>query len=195
MDPGTRRGRREVARRCAGGRHRLRARRLGRRHRGAYPQAQVAGFDSHAASIDTARKRASDAGCADRVSFEVADAKSYPGTYDLICFFDCLHDMGDPVGNARYAREHLADDGTLLLVEPFALDDKTENVAGNPMAALFYTASSALCLPNSLSQEVGLGLGAQAGQARLRDVLQQAGFSQLRVAAETPMNLILEARP
>jgi SAM-dependent methyltransferase len=161
----------------------------------AYPQAQVAGFDSHAASIDTARKRASDAGCADRVSFEVADAKSYPGTYDLICFFDCLHDMGDPVGNARYAREHLADDGTLLLVEPFALDDKTENVAGNPMAALFYTASSALCLPNSLSQEVGLGLGAQAGQARLRDVLQQAGFSQLRVAAETPMNLILEARP
>jgi 2-polyprenyl-3-methyl-5-hydroxy-6-metoxy-1,4-benzoquinol methylase len=160
----------------------------------AYPNAEIAGFDSHAGSIDTARKRAAEAGCADRVSFEVADAKSYPGTYDLICFFDCLHDMGDPVGIASYAREHLADDGTVLLVEPFALDDKAANLADNPMAALFYSASTALCTPNSLSQEVGLGLGAQAGEARLRDVFEQAGFTRFRRAAETPMNLILEAR-
>jgi 2-polyprenyl-3-methyl-5-hydroxy-6-metoxy-1,4-benzoquinol methylase len=161
----------------------------------AYPNAEIAGFDSHAGSVDTARKRAAEAGCADRVSFEVADAKSYPGTYDLICFFDCLHDMGDPVGIARYAREHLADDGTVLLVEPFALDDKAANLADNPMAALFYSASTALCTPNSLSQEVGLGLGAQAGEARLREVFEQAGFTRFRRAAETPMNLILEARP
>ena len=161
----------------------------------AYPAAQIIGFDSHDASIDTARKRAADAGCADHVTFEVADAKSYPGTYDLICFFDCLHDMGDPVGIARYAREHIADDGTILLVEPFALDDKTANLSDNPMAALLYTASSAICTPNSLSQEVGLGLGAQAGEARLRDVFEQAGFTRFRRAAETPMNLILEVRP
>jgi 2-polyprenyl-3-methyl-5-hydroxy-6-metoxy-1,4-benzoquinol methylase len=161
----------------------------------AYPEARITGFDSHAASIDTARKRAADAGCTDRVTFENADAKSYDGTYDLICFFDCLHDMGDPVGIARYAREHIAADGTILLVEPFALDDKTANLSDNPMAALLYTASSAICTPNSLSQEVGLGLGAQAGEARLREVFEQAGFTRFRRAAETPMNLILEVRP
>ena len=161
----------------------------------AYPAAQIVGLDSHAASIDTARKRAADAGCTDRVTFEVADAKSYPGTYDLICFFDCLHDMGDPVGIARYAREHIADDGTILLVEPFALDDKTANLTDNPMAALLYTASSAICTPNSLSQDVGLGLGAQAGESRLREVFEKAGFTRFRRAAETPMNLILEVRP
>ncbi|HVT20161.1 MAG TPA: class I SAM-dependent methyltransferase [Mycobacteriales bacterium] len=160
----------------------------------AYPQAQIVGFDPHAASIETARKRAAEAGCADRVAFEVADAKSYPGTYDLICFFDCLHDMGDPVGIAGYAREHLADNGTVLLVEPFALDDKVANLTDNPMAAVLYTASAAICTPNSLSQEVGLGLGAQAGEGRLREVFEQAGFTRFRRAAETPMNLILEAR-
>jgi 2-polyprenyl-3-methyl-5-hydroxy-6-metoxy-1,4-benzoquinol methylase len=161
----------------------------------AYPNSTVSGFDFHPASIDTARKRAAEAGFADRVRFEQANAKSYPGSYDLICFFDCLHDMGDPVGIAAYARDHLNPGGTVLLVEPFALDDKPANMIANPMSALFYTVSSAICTPNSLSQEVGLGLGAQAGEARLRQVFEQAGFSQFRRAAETPMNLILEARP
>jgi 2-polyprenyl-3-methyl-5-hydroxy-6-metoxy-1,4-benzoquinol methylase len=161
----------------------------------AYPNATVSGFDFHPASIDTARKRAAEAGFADRVTFEQANAKSYPGTYDLICFFDCLHDMGDPVGIAAYARDHLNPGGTVLLVEPFALDDKSANLSTNPMSALFYTVSSAICTPNSLSQEVGLGLGAQAGEARLRQVFEQAGFGHFRRAAETPMNLILEARP
>jgi hypothetical protein len=123
---------------------------------------------------------------ADQTTFEVADAKSYRGSYDLICFFDCLHDMGDPVGVAEYAREHLAEGGTVLLVEPFALDDRHSNLTQNPMAPLLYTASSCICTPNSLSQEVGLGLGAQAGTARLRDVFAQAGFTHFRLAAETP---------
>ena len=161
----------------------------------AFPKIRVHGFDYHAPSVDTARKRAAEAGVAERTSFDVADAKSYDGTYDLICFFDCLHDMGDPVGIARYAREHLDADGTVLLVEPFAVDDKAANVMTNPMAALFYTVSSAICTPNSLSQEVGLGLGAQAGEDRLRQVFTDAGFTRFRRATETPMNLILEARP
>ena len=125
----------------------------------------------------------------------MAGAKDFPGTYDLICFFDCLHDMGDPVGVAAYAREHLAPDGTILLVEPFALDGRAANIDGNPLAAMLYTASSVVCTPNSLSQEVGLGLGAQAGEAKLRAVFEEAGFSRFRRAAETPMNLVLEARP
>ena len=140
------------------------------------------------------RERADEAGVADRTTFEVADAKGYGGTFDLICFFDCLHDMGDPVGIARYAREHLAPGGTVLLVEPFALDDRLTNLTDNPMAALLYTASSAICTPNSLSQEVGLGLGAQAGEAKLREVFEQAGYTHFRRAAETPLNLIIEAR-
>ena len=115
--------------------------------------------------------------------------------YDLICFVDCLHDMGDPIGIAGYAREHLEDDGTVLLVEPFALENRTQNIGENPMAPLRYTASSAICTPNSLSQEVGLGIGAQAGPGRLREVLKDAGFTRFRVAAETPMNLVIEARP
>ena len=161
----------------------------------AYPAARFWGFDYHAPSIETARDRAREAGVEDRATFEVAGAKEYPGTYDLICFFDCLHDMGDPVGIAAYAREHLERDGTVLLVEPFALDGRGANLQGNPMAALLYTASTAVCTPNSLSQEVGLGLGAQAGEARLRAVFEEAGFSGFRRAAETPLNLILEARP
>ena len=161
----------------------------------AYPKSQIWGFDFHGPSIETARERAKDAGVGERTTFEVAGAKEYPGTYDLICFFDCLHDMGDPVGIAAYAREHLDSDGTVLLVEPFALDGRTENIAGNPMAALLYTASTVICTPNSLSQEVGLGLGAQAGEARLRAVFEEAGFSHFRKAAETPLNLILEAKP
>lgn len=160
----------------------------------AFPKARITGFDFHAPSIETSRLRADEAGVSDRTTFEVADAKGYDGTFDLICFFDCLHDMGDPVGIARYALDHLADDGTVLLVEPFALDGRAENIAGNPMAALLYTASSSICTPNSLSQEVGLGLGAQAGEARLRQVFEQAGYTQFRKAAETPMNLIIEAK-
>jgi hypothetical protein len=160
-----------------------------------YPNTQISGFDFHEPSIETARERARDAGVEDRTTFEAAGAKEYPGTYDLICFFDCLHDMGDPVGIASYAREHLDSDGTVLLVEPFALDGRAENVQNNPMAPLLYTASTAICTPNSLSQEVGLGLGAQAGEARLRAVFEEAGFSRFRRAAETPLNLILEARP
>jgi SAM-dependent methyltransferase len=160
-----------------------------------YPNARIWGFDYHAPSIETARERASEAGVADRTTFEVAGAKEYPGTFDLICFFDCLHDMGDPVGTAAYARDRLEADGTVLLVEPFALDGRSENIAGNPMAPLLYTASTVVCTPNSLSQEVGLGLGAQAGEARLRAVFEEAGFSNFRRAAETPLNLILEAKP
>ncbi len=161
----------------------------------AYPNSRIWGFDFHRPSIETADERAREAGVDDRTTFEVAGSKEYPGTYDLICFFDCLHDMGDPVGIASYARERLDSDGTVLLVEPFALDGRAENVQNNPMAPLMYTASTAICTPNSLSQEVGLGLGAQAGEARLRAVFEEAGFSRFRRAAETPMNLILEARP
>jgi 2-polyprenyl-3-methyl-5-hydroxy-6-metoxy-1,4-benzoquinol methylase len=161
----------------------------------AYPESRFSGFDFHAPSIETARSRAEEAGVGDRITVEVADAKSYDGTYDLICFFDCLHDMGDPVGIARYAREHLDPDGTVLLVEPFALDGRAINMTENPVAALLYTASSAICTPNSLSQEVALGLGAQAGPGRLREVIEEAGFTRFRTAAETPLNLIIEVRP
>jgi SAM-dependent methyltransferase len=161
----------------------------------AYPAARLWGFDLHGPSVETARQRAEEAGVAERTTFEVATATGYDGTFDLICFFDCLHDMGDPVGAARHALAHLDPDGTVLLVEPFALDDRSANITGNPFAALFYNASSAVCLPNSLSQDVGLGLGAQAGEARLRSVFEEAGFTRFRRAAETPVNLILEARP
>ncbi|HUF99052.1 MAG TPA: class I SAM-dependent methyltransferase [Ilumatobacter sp.] len=159
-----------------------------------FPHTRITGFDFHGPSVETARQRAEEAGVSATTSFEVADAKGYQGTFDLICFFDCLHDMGDPVGNARYALDHLNDDGTVLLVEPYALDGRATNIADNPIAALLYTASASICTPNSLSQEVGLGLGAQAGEARLRDVFEQAGFTSFRRAAETPINLILEAK-
>jgi SAM-dependent methyltransferase len=159
----------------------------------AFPASRFFGFDFHAPSIDTARVRATERGVADRVTFEVATAKAYPAhDYDLICFFDCLHDMGDPVGAARHAYQTLASDGTVLLVEPFAGDRLEENA--NPIGRLFYAASTFVCTPNSLSQEVGLGLGAQAGEARLRDVFAEAGFTRFRRATETPFNLILEAR-
>lgn len=140
-----------------------------------------------------ARERAAESGVADRVTFEVKTAKDYPARgYDLICFFDCLHDMGDPVGAARHAYETLAPDGTVLLVEPFAGDRLEENLT--PVGRLFYAASTFICTPSSLSQEVGLALGAQAGEARLRDVFAEAGFSRFRRATETPFNLILEAK-
>jgi SAM-dependent methyltransferase len=161
----------------------------------AYPQSRVWGFDFHPPSVETARVRAEEAGVADRTTFEVADSKGYDGTFDLICFFDCLHDMGDPVGVARHALEHLDPDGTVLLVEPNAIDQRATNLAENPFAAMFYTFSSSVCIPNSLSQEVGLGLGAQAGEAKLRQVFEDAGFTRFRRATESALNLILEARP
>ncbi|MEZ0228854.1 MAG: class I SAM-dependent methyltransferase [Planctomycetota bacterium] len=160
----------------------------------AFPKSKFFGFDFHAPSIEIAKKRAAEAGVSDRTSFEVANAKSYQGTFDLICFFDCVHDMGDPVGILRHARERLSPDGTVLAVEPFALDGRATNIAQNPMAALLYTASSAICTPNSLSQEVKLGLGAQAGEKRLGEVFKEAGFKSFRKAAQTPLNLILEAK-
>jgi 2-polyprenyl-3-methyl-5-hydroxy-6-metoxy-1,4-benzoquinol methylase len=160
----------------------------------AYPNSSFSGFDFHAPSIETCRKRAVEAGVSARAEFQVASATDYMGQFDLICFFDCLHDMGDPVGVARHAREHLLPGGTVMLVEPFAIDSRPENIAENPMAALFYVASSCVCIPNSLSQDVGAALGAQAGEAKLRDILEQAGFHHIRRASQTPMNLIIEAR-
>jgi SAM-dependent methyltransferase len=161
----------------------------------AYPKSKFFGFDFHAPSIETSKKRAAEAGVAERTTFDVATATTYKGEYDLICFFDCLHDMGDPAGAARHARERLAPGGTVLLVEPFAIDGRAKNIAENPMAALLYTASACICTPNSLSQEKKVGLGAQAGSARLKAVFEEAGFKHFRVATQTPMNLIIEARP
>jgi SAM-dependent methyltransferase len=160
----------------------------------AYPASTFRGFDYHQGSIDAARKAASEAGVGDRVSFEVASAKDYPGTgYDLVCHFDCLHDMGDPVGAAAHTHRSLAADGTWLLVEPFAGDDVNDNL--NPIGRVFYAASTLICTPASLSQEVGAALGAQAGEARLREVATAAGFSTFRRATETPFNLVLEGKP
>jgi 2-polyprenyl-3-methyl-5-hydroxy-6-metoxy-1,4-benzoquinol methylase len=159
----------------------------------AFPKSRIDGFDYHAESITTAKERAKEAKVEERVAFETASAKSYAGKdYDLICFFDCLHDMGDPVGAARHAYEALKDDGTVLLVEPFANDSLAENL--NPVSRLFYAASTFVCTPNSLSQEVGAGLGAQAGEAQLRKVFEEAGFKRFRRATETPFNRIFEAR-
>ncbi len=160
----------------------------------AYPKSSFVGYDYHPGSIEAARKAAAEAGVADRVSFEVASAKEYPGTdYDLVCHFDCLHDMGDPVGAAAHTRQSLKPDGTWLLVEPFAGDDVTDNL--NPIGRVFYSASTLICTPASLSQEVGAALGAQAGESRLREVALAAGFSTFRRATETPFNLVLEGRP
>jgi SAM-dependent methyltransferase len=159
----------------------------------AYPNSRFTGYDSHGPSITEARQRAVEGGVADRVTFNEAAAQDYDGAgFDLVCFFDCLHDMGDPVGAARHARKVMADDGTVLLVEPFAGDHLEDNC--NPVGRMFYAASTFICTPNSLSQEVGRGLGAQAGEARLRDVFTEAGFTQFRRATETPFNLVLEAR-
>jgi SAM-dependent methyltransferase len=160
----------------------------------AFPKSRFTGYDYHRPSVERAREAAEAAGVADRVSFEVAPAKEYPGRgYDLVAFFDCLHDMGDPMGAARHVRETLAADGTWLIVEPFAHDHVHENL--NPVGRLYYAASTMICTPASLSQEVGLGLGAQAGEAKLREVVTGGGFTRFRRAMETPFNLVLEARP
>jgi SAM-dependent methyltransferase len=159
----------------------------------AFPRSRFVGFDYHPDSVQRARERAAEAGVADRVRFEVAAAKDYPGTYDLVAFFDCLHDMGDPVGAARHVRSSLAGDGTWMLVEPFAHDHVADNL--NPLGRVFYSVSTLVCTQASLAQEVGLALGAQAGESRLRSVLEEAGFRHVRRATETPFNLILEVRP
>jgi SAM-dependent methyltransferase len=160
----------------------------------AYPASRFIGFDYHEESILAARERAQAAGVADRVHFEISPAAGYPGDgYDLVTTFDCLHDMGDPVGAARHVLASLAPDGTWLIVEPFAGDHVEDNL--NPVGRIYYGASTLLCTPASLSQDVGLALGAQAGEARLRDVVTGGGFTRFRRAAETPFNLVLEARP
>jgi SAM-dependent methyltransferase len=160
----------------------------------AFERSTFLGVDSHAPSVDEARVAAAEAGVDRRTRFEVAAAAQVPGRgYDLVTMFDCLHDMGDPVGVARHLRESLASDGTLLLVEPAAGDDLVDNL--NPVGRLYYGLSTVICTPSSLSQDVALGLGAQAGPRRLEDVLRGAGFSSVRVAARTPFNLVVEARP
>lgn len=160
----------------------------------AFPASSFCGFDSHVGSIEAARENARKAGLDGRVRFETTTAKSYPrGPFDLICFFDCLHDMGDPVGALAHARKAIADDGMVMAIEPFAADAVEDNLG--PVARLYYAASTTLCCPHSRSEEVGLALGAQAGAAKLEHVFRQAGFTRFRVAQKNPFNLILEARP
>ena len=159
-----------------------------------FPKSTFVGYDYHEGSIQTARERAREAGVADRTKFEVAKAKDYPGSgYDFVTFFDCLHDMGDPVGAAKHVRSTLSPEGTWMIVEPFANDRLEQNL--NPIGRAFYSASTLLCTPASLSQEVGLALGAQAGEARMKNVVMSGGFTRFRRATETPFNLIYEARP
>ena len=160
----------------------------------AFPNATFIGSDLHAPSIEAARKAAAEAGVTDRCTFEVATARTYSGnSYDLVTFFDSLHDMGDPVGVASYVRSTLADNGTWLLVEPNAADNLEDNL--NPVGRIFYSGSTMICVPNSTSQEVGLALGAQAGETRTREVTEEAGFTRFRRAGETPFNAVYEVRP
>jgi 2-polyprenyl-3-methyl-5-hydroxy-6-metoxy-1,4-benzoquinol methylase len=159
----------------------------------AFPSSRFWGFDAHEASIEDARRHASEAGVADRVTFEVANATDFPAqAYDLICYFDCLHDMGHPDRAMRYAAKTLAQDGTVLLVEPFAHDKVEDNI--NTVGRLYYAGSSTICVPHAISENGSHTLGAQAGPERLGAVVKAAGFSRFRKARETPFNLILEAR-
>jgi SAM-dependent methyltransferase len=160
----------------------------------AFPASAFTGFDYHAGSIETARARAQEAGISERAHFHTEPAAAYSGSgYDLVTMFDCLHDMGDPVGAARHVRSTIAPDGTWMIVEPAAGDRVEDNL--NPVGRAYYGFSTLLCTPASLSQEVGLALGAQAGEARIRDVVEAGGFTRFRRAAETPFNLVFEARP
>ena len=159
-----------------------------------FPHATIRGSDYHPGSIDEARARAEEAGVADRVSFEVAGAQTFGGgPYDLVTTFDALHDMGDPAGAARHVRESLAPDGTWMVVEPYAGDTVTDNL--NPVGRVYYSFSTFLCVPNALSQPGGYALGAQAGEAAIRRVATDAGFTRFRRVAETPFNLVYEIRP
>ena len=160
----------------------------------AFPNSQFFGFDYHDKSIEAAQEFARRDGVADRVRFEIAKAKEFPGgNYDLVAVFDCLHDMGDPIGAAAHVRQSLAKDGTWMIVEPFANDQLKDNL--NPVGRVYYSFSTLLCTPCSRSQEVGLCLGAQAGEKRIRDVVAKAGFNRFRRATETPFNIVYEARP
>lgn len=160
----------------------------------AFPHSRFYGFDPHPASISAARENARQAGVQDRVQFIVGAAKTMTEqNLDLVCFFDCLHDLGDPVGAAAHVRQALKPDGTVLTVEPLARDRVEDNI--NPVSQMYYAASTTFCCAHSLSEEVGLALGAQAGEARLHQVFQEAGFTRFRKAMETPFNLILEVRP
>jgi len=160
----------------------------------AFPNSQFFGFDYHDKSIEAARESAKREGVADRVTFEVSKAKSYPGKdYDFVAVFDCLHDMGDPVGAAAHVRQSLAKNGTWMIVEPFANDQLKDNL--NPVGRVYYSFSTLLCTPCSRSQEVAACLGAQAGEKRIREVITSAGFSRFRRATETPFNIVYEARP
>jgi ubiquinone/menaquinone biosynthesis C-methylase UbiE len=160
----------------------------------AFPNSKFFGFDYHPESIAGARESARRNGVSDRVTFEVAKAKDFPGTgYDFVAVFDCLHDMGDPIGAAAHVRQSLAKDGTWMIVEPFANDELKDNL--NPVGRVYYSFSTLLCTPCSRSQEVGLCLGAQAGETRIRQVVAAAGFNRFRRAAETPFNIVYEARP
>jgi SAM-dependent methyltransferase len=160
----------------------------------AFPKAHIYGYDYHDASISAAQLAAEEAGVADRITFAVAPAKSFPkeSGYDLVTFFDCLHDMGDPVGAARHVKSTLKPGGTWMIVEPLAGDTIADNM--NPVGRLFYCASTMLCVPASIAQEVGAALGAQAGEKKLREVLHGGGFTHIRRAAQTPFNMVLEAR-
>ena len=160
----------------------------------AFPNSRFYGFDYHDKSVEAAREYAKRDGLGDRVTFEVSEAKRFPGKdYDFVTVFDCLHDMGDPVGAAAHVRRSLANDGTWMIVEPFANDQLKDNL--NPVGRVYYSFSTLLCTPCSRSQEVGLCLGAQAGEARIREVVTSAGFSRFRRATETPFNIVYEARP
>jgi SAM-dependent methyltransferase len=160
----------------------------------AFPKSQFFGFDYHDKSIEEARESAKRNGVGDRVTFDVSKAKDFPGKdYDLVAVFDCLHDMGDPIGAAAHVRQSLSKDGTWMIVEPFANDQLKDNL--NPVGRVYYSFSTLLCTPCSRSQEVGLCLGAQAGETRIREVVTSAGFNRFRRAAETPFNIVYEARP
>jgi 2-polyprenyl-3-methyl-5-hydroxy-6-metoxy-1,4-benzoquinol methylase len=161
----------------------------------AFPKSRFYGFDYHSGSIEYARHVAGRDGLLDQITFEVASSKSYPanGGYDLVTFFDCLHDMGDPTGAAKHVLSTLKPDGTWMIVEPFAHDLAHEN--HNAVGRIFYSASTMICTPASLAQEVGAALGAQAGEGRIQKVVKDAGFTRFRRAAETPFNLVFEARP
>jgi SAM-dependent methyltransferase len=160
----------------------------------AYPASEFRGFDFHAPSIDRASAAAAAAGVGNRVQFAVAKAKEYPGdAYDFVAVFDCLHDMGDPVGASTHVKSTLRPDGTWMIVEPFANDRLEDNL--NPVGRIFYSVSTLVCTPASRAQEVGMCLGAQAGEARVREVVNQGGFTRFRRATETPFNLVYEARP
>jgi ubiquinone/menaquinone biosynthesis C-methylase UbiE len=159
-----------------------------------FPKSKFYGFDYHDKSIEAARETAKREGVGDRVTFEVAKAKEFPGrNYDFVAVFDCLHDMGDPVGAAKHVRQSLSKDGTWMIVEPFANDELKDNL--NPIGRVYYSFSTLLCTPCSRSQEVALCLGAQSGEKRIREVTSQAGLNRFRRATETPFNIVYEARP